>query len=495
MSFLKSNDVKIFPSGYRGTDEKTSSFDPESRLTTEKNITNLIKSLSINKEVGSNSKYSFVISDNIETTTDGKKILTFCIYGYIFTINIKDYIQSTFNNWTDVYVKIKLDEKQINVLEGLSAQSTYNLQTLIGQGTTGILDTTEDNINYLFEGLNFSDKPFTLNNNEYQLHLLTYDQEEGFYIPEESYLKYNIRDVAVFNSQLTKVKSLGNFISLDDDKFNINFNSNGKLSCSSALQLTPAEIIFRNSSTKELYSLLKPTAENNSLIISDNTGKISWKEENKLNVDTAKSLTFDNISGNGLLLFQTQGNKTSFVNAPEDENYFLGVRANSALLLEPKWKPLSSLKTIKVNNASHADTAGKATDADNCTEANHSKLSDKANHATFTSFNDIELQGTSDTIVLTNINTARYISVVVETTLATSPKKYYHQELLYLPDTSGTLEDNIEVQGSYWKFSYTQSNAVMSSLVAVCDKDTKKWTISGENISGKTVVLKYKFIN
>ena len=81
MSFLKSNDVKIFPSGYRGTDEKTSSFDPESRLTTEKNITNLIKSLSINKEVGSNSKYSFVISDNIETTTDGKKILTFCIYG------------------------------------------------------------------------------------------------------------------------------------------------------------------------------------------------------------------------------------------------------------------------------------------------------------------------------------------------------------------------------------------------------------------------------
>ena len=46
---------------------------------------------------------------------------------------------------------------------------------------------------------------------------------------------------------------------------------------------------------------------------------------------------------------KTQGNKTSFVNAPEDENYFLGVGANSALLLEPKWKPLSSLKTIKVN--------------------------------------------------------------------------------------------------------------------------------------------------
>ena len=62
-NYLPSNKVKIYPSGFRGTDNKTNLLDPESRLVSEKNLTSGIKALTNNSTKNYNSKNSFVISN------------------------------------------------------------------------------------------------------------------------------------------------------------------------------------------------------------------------------------------------------------------------------------------------------------------------------------------------------------------------------------------------------------------------------------------------
>jgi hypothetical protein len=76
--YLKSTAVKVYPSAFRGLATGTK-YNPEARLNTEFNVTNLTNRLA--------SKDNFVIAWN-----SGAKIITFNIHGYYFETDLTEFL-------------------------------------------------------------------------------------------------------------------------------------------------------------------------------------------------------------------------------------------------------------------------------------------------------------------------------------------------------------------------------------------------------------------
>ena len=89
MSFLKSDDIKIFPFGSNRIS------DPNSRALSERNITDLVKKLTDN--------HSYVVSYD-----EWKHVIEFVLGGYLITANIEGLSNP-------LYASIKLDN---NILSG-----------------------------------------------------------------------------------------------------------------------------------------------------------------------------------------------------------------------------------------------------------------------------------------------------------------------------------------------------------------------------------------
>ena len=158
-NYLPSNKVKIYPSGFRGTDNKTNLLDPESRLVSEKNLTSGIKALT-NKSIRTdNSKNSFVISNDPISSSN----FEICIYGYIFKLDLTDFITNgAGKDWTNIWAKIKLSNLEVSGLG--NAEEKVTVQTLVGNkvdstpnnNVLDVQESSEPDSMFMFTGLDLN---------------------------------------------------------------------------------------------------------------------------------------------------------------------------------------------------------------------------------------------------------------------------------------------------------------------------------------------------
>ena len=218
-NYLPSNKVKIYPSGFRGTDNKTNLLDPESRLVSEKNLTSGIKALT-NKSIGTdNSKNSFVISNDPISSSN----FEICIYGYIFKLDLTDFITNgAGKDWINIWAKIKLSNLEVSGLGNTEEKVT--VQTLVGNkvdstpnnNVLDVQESSEPDSMFMFTGLDLNSKKFNLGSDEYQLHILTRTSlsEASWSIPEESKLLISIDRIAFADA----AKSVSDILTYETSK-------------------------------------------------------------------------------------------------------------------------------------------------------------------------------------------------------------------------------------------------------------------------------------
>jgi hypothetical protein len=196
MAKLKSTEVKVFPSAFRGLATGTK-YNPEARLNTEFNVTNLTNRLA--------SKDSFVISWNGTTS-----VVKFNIHGYYFELNLADFLSTgAGSNWTNVYARIRLLPFITDEGEPAAPNTKYKAFTLASVDdltlppSGKILDVTTSSIDTFF-GVELSDSATpSLADTDYELPLLTRtaipdtspQEYTPWAVPLTSYLKFVATDV------------------------------------------------------------------------------------------------------------------------------------------------------------------------------------------------------------------------------------------------------------------------------------------------------------
>lgn len=179
---IKSEDIQVFPSAFRGQYKETSGtvYDPGSRLTTEYNLTSF----------ASDSEFpSYVVSYD----KDGSdKLIKFRIMGYFFSIKMKNYL----NDFTSaIWAKIKLEDI---AGESDSAPNTTDTKPVL-KPIDGSISTTDLDVSVggdsKFLGLELqSDGTANSDSGEHVLPIL---EKEGsvWDVPEKSYLRYSLKEV------------------------------------------------------------------------------------------------------------------------------------------------------------------------------------------------------------------------------------------------------------------------------------------------------------
>lgn len=169
---LPSNQIRVFPCANRGA-----SYNLDSRLTTEYNLTNIINQLTDTKK--------FVITNFVDSDN---KVLEFNINGYYFSVsdytNIVNniYLEGTPAEIDDcIYAEIFIDENSTNIV--------FNELSV---------NTTEDEEAGVFNGVTFDN---TYNEEQNSLKLLVYTSD-GWKIPLESKIRYNKHSISIDNGEL-----------------------------------------------------------------------------------------------------------------------------------------------------------------------------------------------------------------------------------------------------------------------------------------------------
>jgi hypothetical protein len=191
MANIKSTAVKVFPSAFRGPSSGTTKYNPESRLNTEFNVTNLTNRLA--------SRDSFVIDWN-----SGTKIIKFNIHGYYFEANLTEFlgVGGTGASWTDVYASIKVIPFITDEGEPSAPNTKYKGFTLVGANdTVGFITEPSGRIldvdtggTYFFEGLDLTQTPRTPASDVYELKILS-GGPSSWAVPLTSLLKFEATDV------------------------------------------------------------------------------------------------------------------------------------------------------------------------------------------------------------------------------------------------------------------------------------------------------------
>jgi hypothetical protein len=188
MAKLKSTAVKVYPSAFRGL-ATGMKYNPEARLNTEFNVTNLINRLA--------SKDSFVISWNPTTN-----VIIFNIHGYYFENNLTEFLSTgAGSTWTNVYARIRLLPFLNDEGEPSAPNTKYKAITLAGTSDVGtipspgvILDVTTSSIDTFF-GIDLNDSATSsLESTDYELHLLS-GGPSAWAVPLTSRLKFVATDV------------------------------------------------------------------------------------------------------------------------------------------------------------------------------------------------------------------------------------------------------------------------------------------------------------
>ncbi len=188
MAKLKSTAVKVYPTAFRGPSSGSTKYNPESRLNTEFNVTNLTSRIV--------SKDNFVIDWNLTT-----KVIKFNIHGYYFESNLTEFlgVGGAGAAWTTLYASIKLLPFQTSE----SGNTAYKAFTLVGTEDSGsivspsgrILDVDSSGT-FIFEGVDLHQTAINpaAGSDVYELHLLS-GGPSAWAVPLTSRLKFVATDV------------------------------------------------------------------------------------------------------------------------------------------------------------------------------------------------------------------------------------------------------------------------------------------------------------
>lgn len=141
MAYLDSNKVKVYPTAYRNTENKSGKpFNPESRLNTEHNITEQAHRLV------SQSKVGFV-----QSYDKTKKVAVVCIKGYWFELDLSSYLNTLPDTASFIYATIEV--------KAIDESSDPNNIKYRGWTLASIADDTNtflDDMNEQFTGIEIS---------------------------------------------------------------------------------------------------------------------------------------------------------------------------------------------------------------------------------------------------------------------------------------------------------------------------------------------------
>lgn len=243
MTYIKSKDIKVYPTAWRGKAVNDLIFNPESTLPVEDNSTNLHKYLTTYDSGNYVITDTFKVAD-ISYFTEFK----FVLGGYVFTINnISDY----FTGKSNVFAVIKVIPK------GLNGGEDVNNVSVVGN-TLSNMDSNDDILDsstYDFQGLSIQDGVLSEADNTtftYGLQLLV----EGS-VPESSKLRLRTDNIANINAsgsiQSNNIKTSFYTNRLDSPLANIY-----KLNVTGVCTLS--QLFAQNSSTATLGSASTPFA-------------------------------------------------------------------------------------------------------------------------------------------------------------------------------------------------------------------------------------------
>lgn len=176
MSYFESNRISVYPTAYRqyvDSNNKTIKVNPEARVNTEYNTTNLIGGL-VNHDINNG---NFVV--DYDSTN---KFIKFCMQGYYFNLDLSGL------NITDLYVKINV----VNTVSSADWKYVYELVPINYNNSNRDLDykDTSDNNKVKFIGLDY----VTSNPTSDYFALLV-----GGVVPDKSELKFSTKNIGYFD--------------------------------------------------------------------------------------------------------------------------------------------------------------------------------------------------------------------------------------------------------------------------------------------------------
>lgn len=194
MSYVKSQDIKLFPSAFRGKYDTTGNvvFNPASRLTTEQNLTSFAS-------IASSEHHSFVVEyDSVGVD----KTITVRLKGYLFTIKMAPYLSSFTSN---IWAKIKL----VNVatddpIKPNTVDTAPVLRPVIGAGN--ILDSGTADGDFIGISLTETEETGT---DIYSFKILE-NVGSGWSVPESSMLKKASTEISNVKSGVVQSKAISN---------------------------------------------------------------------------------------------------------------------------------------------------------------------------------------------------------------------------------------------------------------------------------------------
>lgn len=153
MAYVSSEKIRLYPSAYRGTKTNTTKYyNPEARLNTEYNITQLTDRL-VDRD--------FVIGEaSVQIASSTVTVVRFCIKGYIFEVE-KSALNISANS--DVWAKVKISPLNAQPAADNTQYAAWTLETLAGDTT---LDDSDE-----FKGVEFSSTEPSVSTNEYKLQI------------------------------------------------------------------------------------------------------------------------------------------------------------------------------------------------------------------------------------------------------------------------------------------------------------------------------------
>ena len=314
--YLNSTQVQVYPSAYRGKngnseDPSAKVFNPEARLNSEFNITNIINSI-----VGID---RFVL-DYIENT----HILTFNIKGYWFKVDLSDFFDSgeplaAGTSYRKVWASIKIDPKNTDVATGNIDYAAYSLSPLDNY-TSNFLDVDSGG-EYTFVGLKFvfggENDTVTDDSRVFYLPILKYDSElNKFVVPTENTFRFRATNIQDEENGYKNISEEFKSGSIKTEALEVNGNSDLK----GTLDVTGITSITNTTESSSISSGALKVSGGVGIAKKLNVGDITTLEKNLVVKDTTELKKTTTVSSGNLKITsqKTDSNHTAALKITSD---------------------------------------------------------------------------------------------------------------------------------------------------------------------------------
>lgn len=348
-NYIKSSDIRIYPSGFRGVNSDGKVFDPEAYLNTEANLTGFIRRMSFTLANGDG---SFVVKYSPQGTGASIKEIEIVVFGYWFDFDLMKI--PTFDEGSDLYACIKLRSSNIPATGDVPEYSVDNLSPY---ETTGNIDQLVGD-EYRFLGMYFSTSEPT----DSTVHYLKIWEGAEKGVPASSMLRFKSEHIEDSSGKsISDSLSLKEVLIAEDGSLTANnLTANQSVGTDKDRKLMSKDLSFSDPSA------MQSTSTSFSYITGYKQDSVGIVDETVVKKETSKveeSSTQGNfrINSNEIRIKDLQiGSSPTFAKATFSENVIQGSYGNSATEYSLP-KTSGTLATIKYDSGSDLLTINTAT--------------------------------------------------------------------------------------------------------------------------------------